>query len=431
MNVPGYFFMRFWNPLNVHKYVRRGIALLAGFVLLFSLAAGLAEEEEVDLGDLLDVDEIETVRILLPGESLRMTDVKWVTPSDGSPVQCDHENCYWNLPCGTWDEEAVWKALTAPVTVLDISERKQYKVRKEPDRNCTVYTGEVTGTSQAVHVLERGEEWTLIEAYSSSVEGSKVKVWAEKFQGYVETSLLKEVQVDQTYGLVIDKQTQRMYVYKEGKLFTTMLVSTGYYNPNKRNPWNETPAGEFLMVSWTGELKLKDEETGELNMRCRKAIRINDGILVHEVPMIPRTNDDGSTTWSYTRCERYLGEKASHGCIRVQQKLTPERVNHEWLWDNLSKGDGKGQGFTKVIIWDDKGRSVRYPDDELTLYYDPGYYPGYYHSSPNCIMVKTNPKAFTYGELDDSEYSKKTACPYCAPEPRREDVDTINKKNDR
>ena len=46
-------------------------------------------------------------------------------------------------------------------------------------------------------------------------------------------------------------------------------------------------------------------------------------------------------------------------------------------------------------------------------------------------MVKTNPKAFTYGELDDSEYSKKTACPYCAPEPRREDVDTINKKNDR
>ena len=422
-------------PLN-KRPARRGIALLAGFMLLFSAAFYVCAdaEEEIGLDELLDIsdDEIETVRILLPGESLKMTDTKWIAPSDGSPVQCDHENCYWNLPCGTWDEEAVWKVLTAPVTVLDVSERKQYKVRRDPDKNCTAYTGEVTGTSQAVHVLERGEEWTLIEAYSSSVEGSKVKVWAEKFQGYVETSLLKEVTVDQTYGLVIDKQRQRMFVYKEGRLFTTMLVSTGYYNPGKKNPWNETPAGEFLCVSWTGELKLKDEETGELNMRCRKAIRINDGILVHEVPMIPRTNDDGSINWSYTRCERYLGEKASHGCIRVQQKLTPERVNHEWLWDNLSKGDGKGQGFTKVIIWDDKGRSLRYPDDGLILYYDPNYYASYYHSSPDCVMVKSkNPKEFTYGELEDSAYKKKTACPYCAPEPRRADIDTMNRKNDR
>ena len=421
------------HEMNIRP-ARRGIALLAGFALLFSVAAGIAEEEDLDLGDLLDIEITESERILLPGESLKATDVKWVTPSDGSPVQCDHENCYWNLPCGTWDEDAVWKVLTAPVTVLDYSEREQYRIRKEPDKNCTVYTGVVTGSSQAVHVLERGEEWTLIEAYSSCVEGSKVKVWAEKFQGYVENSMLKEVEVDQEYGLVIDKQRQRMFVYKDGKLFSTLLVSTGYYNPNKKNPWNETPAGEFLCVSWTGLMRLKDEESGEENMRCKMAIRINDGILIHEVPQIPVRDDAGNITdWSYKRCERYLGEKASHGCIRVQQKKTPEGVNQEWLWDHLSDGrKSKGRGPTKVIIWDDKGRDLRYPDDELLLYYDPGYYSGLYHSSPDCVMVRTNKvTAFRYAELDEGEYSKKTPCQYCAPEPRRDVIDTINKKNNR
>ena len=419
------------HSVTKRKPAGRLAALLAGFVLLLTmLPAASGEEQDLDLKDLLDVTEVEDVRILGPGESLKATDLKWHTPGEGSPVQCDHEVCYWKLPMGYMDDEAVWKVLTAPVTVLDINQRKQYKIRKYPDKNCTEYTGEVTGSSQGVHVLEQGEEWTLIEAYSSSVEGSKVKVYAEKFQGYVETSLLKEVEVDQTYALVIDKQKQRLYVYKEGHLFTTLLCSTGYYNPKKKNPWNETPAGEFLCISWTGDFTLKSDE-GDVNMICKRGIRINDGILIHEVPLIPKTDKSGNVSWTYTRCERYLGEKASHGCIRVQQKVTPEGVNHEWLWKNLSDGTKKGRKFTKVIIWDDKGRTLGYPDDELVLYYDPNYYPNYYHSSPDCVMVKKTPRSFTYGELDDSSYRKKTACPYCAPEPRREDIETMNAKNNR
>jgi hypothetical protein len=330
------------------------------------------------------------------------------------------------------DEASVWEVLTAPVTVLAGNQRQQCRVRKEPAEDCTAYTGLVTYESQGVHVLERGEEWTLIEAYSSSTEGSSVKVYATLFQGYVPTALLKEVPVDTTYGLVIDKQQQRLYVFREGRLLSTLLCSTGYYNPKKKNPWNETPAGEFLCISWTGDFPLKDDD-GNTTMICKNAIRINDGILIHEVPMIPKTDSSGNVTWSYTRCERYLGEKASHGCIRVQQKKTPEGINEEWLWRNLSDGTKKGKAFTKVIIWDDAGRELGYPDDDLKLYYNSKRDKGHYHSSPECVQVKGSSKttAFTYAELDEFPYKKLSACQYCAPQLRRSEIDTMNKKNNR
>ena len=39
--------------------------------------------------------------------------------------------------------------------------------------------------------------------------------------------------------------------------------------------------------------------------------------------------------------------------------------------------------------------------------------------------------AFTWGELDDDPYSKLTPCPGCAPQLRREGIDTVNEKNTR
>ena len=99
---------------------RRGLALLAGFLLLVGGIAGA--EEEVDLGDLLDLselDEEDTVEILPPDATLLARDKQWHTPAEGSLVKCDHEVCYWTTPMGYTDEAAVWKVLTQPVTVLD------------------------------------------------------------------------------------------------------------------------------------------------------------------------------------------------------------------------------------------------------------------------------------------------------------------------
>lgn len=399
-----------------HLYRLRFLsALLAGSLLLCPV---LAEEEgALPSGGPEEIEEWEDLPDG-PGDTLLATDVFYHTPNENSAVLCDHEACFWKMEMGRMDEEAIWKVLTQPVTVLKGKQREQVRVLARPEADCTDYTGVVTCASQALHVLERGDTWTLIEAYSSSEEGSAVKVFAEPFQGYVKTERLVEEQVDQTYGLVIDKLQQRLYVFKEGKLFTTMLCSTGFAK-NKEHLFHETPAGEFLMVSWVGGFQAE-------TLWCAYGIRINSGILVHEVPSREETDRNGVTFTSYARCERYLGEKASHGCIRVQRQLTPEGVNAKWLWDNLHR-----KPYTKVIIWDDLNRELGYPSDDLPLYYNPKGGTNY-HSQPTCSLVKDKYEpmtAFTYGELDTKPFSKLTPCPGCAPQPRREKVDELNEKS--
>lgn len=386
-------------------------ALLAAFLLLFSCAFAETGEEDIDLEDDLveweDLDE---------DNSGYAADVFYHTPNEHSEVKCDHEVCFWKMEEGRLDEEAVWKVLTQPVTVLKGKQREQILVLARPDKDCKDYVGVVTCASQAVHVLREEGDWTLIEAYSSAEEGSRSKVFAEQFQGYVKTSLLKEEEVDDTYGLVIDKLKQRLYVFKEGKLFSTLVCSTGFAKEGK--PFHETPAGEFLVVSWAGGF------WSDGNLWCDMGMRINSGILLHEVPCRYRTDErTGETVKDYSRCERYLGEKASHGCIRIQKEKAPEGVNAKWLWDNLSR-----KPYTKVIIWDDLDRELGYPDDDLILYYNPGRGENY-HSGPTCSMVlsKYEPMTpFTYGELEEKPYAGLGACPGCAPQPRKEKIDKLN-----
>ena len=403
------------------KKLTKAISLLLCLLLLLMAAGSVLaeEEEEIDLssGEWEEIEEWEDLPEG-PGDTELATDVFYHTPNEHSAVKCDHEICFWKLEMGRMDEEAIWKVLTQPVTVLEGKQREQVRVLARPEADCTDYVGVVTCASQAVHVLEWGETWTLIEAYSSAEEGSAVKVFAEQFQGYVKTARLKEEEVDQTYGIVIDKLQQRLYVFREGKLFTTMLCSTGFAK-NKDNLFHETPAGEFLMVSWVGGFQAE-------TLWCAYGIRINSGILVHEVPSREETDRNGVTFTSYARCERYLGEKASHGCIRVQRQLTPEGVNAKWLWDNLHR-----KPYTKVIIWDDLDRELTYPSDDLALYYNPKGGTNY-HSQPTCSLVKDKYEpmtAFTYGELDEKPYSKLTPCPGCAPQARRNKIDELNEKS--
>ena len=354
-------------------------------------------------------------------EPLPAHDLVFRTPNEDSEVLCDHDFCFWQMTEGETDEELVWEVLTQPMTVLEGNQRDQIRVRARPEKECTEYVGVVTCASQGVHVLGTEGEWTRIEAYSSAEEGSKVEVWAERFQGYVETRLLKELQVDDTYGLVIDKLQQRLYVYREGHLFATLLCSTGF--PREETPFHETPAGEFAIVSWVGDF------WSDGGLYCARGLRINKGIMLHEVPCVITTDEKtGAETRDYTRCERYLGEKASHGCIRIQKEKTPEGVNAEWLWRNLSR-----KPVTKVIIWDEIGRKLGYPEEDYPLYYNPKGGKNY-HSSPECLLVREKYRplqAFTWGELDEEPYSRLTPCPGCAPQIRREGIDTVNEKNTR
>ena len=334
------------------------------------------------------------------------------TPGRPEPESSeDGELTYWNLPMDITDTRGVWKALTAPITVVDSggpnAERTQVIIRKEPDEN-SEGIGVVTCVSQGVRVLERAGEWTRIECYSSSFHNSAILNWNALVRGYVPTAYLREVTPNQEMGLVVDKLTQRLYVFRNGELLSTLLVSTGV--ANARQPYNETRSGEFLLISKVGGFQSD-------NMYCPRAIRFNSGDLLHEVPFIYKA--DGVSR-SYATTEPRLGTKASHGCVRVQQKPTPEGVNQAWFWDHYVKN-------TKILIWEDwQGRQIPVPEDDTVIYRDPRG-GRVYHSQDHCESVKNRTlAAFSYGELESEEYERFQPCEWCAPPPRRSTLEEIN-----
>lgn len=311
---------------------------------------------------------------------------------------CDHENCYWTLPMDITDTEAVWQMLTAPVTVISGDQRSRISLLDAPNGKPI---GEVTCYSQSVHVIGEDEKgWTKIETYSSSFNTSRTKAWNQLLQGYVQTNLLTTVTPSQHIGLVVDKLTQRMYVFVDGKLFSTLRVSTGL--ANSKQPYNETRSGEFLLVSQVGTFQ-------DGRMVCEKAIRFNDGDLIHQVPY----NKTG-TVKEFARYEELLGQRASHGCIRVQRKRTPEGVNMTWLWNQYEK-------FIKIVIWEDwEGRTPPVVPAGTVVYYNPQGGKNY-HSAPACYGVKDQyepMRALDYEQLSDPQYSDLTPCVWCNPPER-------------
>ena len=332
------------------------------------------------------------------------------TPSYRSTDTSDTSLNYWTLPMDITDEAAVWEVLMQPITVVDGHQQAFIYVRSEPSDDAEA-VGEITCASQGVHVLETLDNgWSRIEAYSSSFADIKVKAYAKFISGNVPTKKLKQITPSQEYGLVVDKLTQRLYLFKEGKLYSTMLCSTGLVN--KDQPWNETMSGEYLIVSASGGFM-----SG--NMHCAMGMRFNDGDKMHEVPYI--LNRDGSKNYGYT--EPDLGKRASHGCLRVQRKRTPEGVNMAWLWNNRAKN-------VKLLIWEDwPGRQIPIPADDFQLYYNPNGGVSY-HSQATCYSIKNSKnvtmQAFTYGELEQEPYASLKRCEYCAPALRRAEYEEIN-----
>lgn len=317
---------------------------------------------------------------------------------------------YWfggNFAYDITDTDAVWALITRPITVLD-SDYEVYPLVEPGGKkvNHDKLGGFINTKSSAVNVLGEDENgWTLIEG---------MDYYNRIIKGYVKTNLLKVVTPNQHVGFVIDKLTQTLYAFIDGAFFSSCLVSTGL--PNDSQPYNESSAGEYLIWSRTGMFNAE-------GMYCDMALRYNGGDLLHEVPH--NINADGSR--NYSRFEPLLGQKASHGCIRIARAANADGLNMKWLWDNL-KSDILSGDYPKVVIWDDAGRKVSYPSDDTVLYYNPTGGQNY-HSDEYCNAVKDRYlplTAFTYGELDDETYASLTPCPYCTNILRKDVIDLDN-----
>ena len=395
-------------------------AFLAAFILLFS--AAFAEEDlqenDIPLEDLLSGEtEQETA-------SVQEETAEVFTPSYGSPWTEDLGSSYWTTPMDITDEETVWNMLMEPINVIDLGKGKETKIQlsmyQEPNKDSKV-VGEITNLSQGIRILEHLENgWSHVECYSSSFASkpaTKIKAWNILVSGYIETKYIRQVQPSDQLALVVDKLAQRVYVFKEGKMIAELLCSTGLVQTNndgKNQPYNETRSGEFLLISKTGNL------TSD-RMICRYAIRFNAGDEIHEVPYVE--NKDG--TRNYKSTEPSLGKKKSHGCIRVQRFPTPDGINMEWIYKQLT---GKLVGKVKIVIWEDwQGRQLPVPSDDTVLYYNPNK-GQYYHSQETCKSTKKGIvfTPFLYSQLDDTPFSKLTPCPYCSPVRRKAEIEEIN-----
>ena len=399
-------------------------------VLMFLLPAALAEEEIVE--DVMLDDEGEEVELSPEGGSSG-SDQSVFTPSYGSEWQsAPGASAYWTLPMDITDEEAVWNMLMEPITVVDIGKvknlsrsqmtKKNIYMYREPDENSKI-VGEVTNLSQGLRVIEQLDNgWTHVECYSSSFfskPATKIKAWNILVSGYVESRYLKQVQPTDELALVVDKLTQRLYVFQKGKRIAELLCSTGLvqWNGKKYQPYNETRSGEFLLINMTGSLNSD-------KLKCSYAIRFNAGDEIHEVPH--QVRGDGS--YDYRTTEPSLGQKKSHGCIRVQRLPTPEGINMAWIYKKVRDLDLCGS--VKIVIWEDwQGRQIPVPDPDTILYYNDNGKGQYYHLCEKCESASSVTfSPFRYAQLDEAPFSKLQACPWCVPVRRESDIDEINQR---
>ena len=321
---------------------------------------------------------------------------------------------FWEMNPDDYDltnpehQQAIWDLMMQPITVLEGDQTENIYITNEPGISPRPYkencAGELHGQSQGVNVLGEEGEYALIEAYTN--DGTKTEnsymesIAASKVQGYVKKSRLQTKTPSDKYALLVDKLRQKLYVFESGRIISSLDVSTGLNTKNQ--PYNETPAGEFLVVSWTGDFPAGSHTIG------RFALRINGGTLLHEV--LHDVGADGKTK-IYDHYEPQLGYKASHGCVRIPRRKNAEGINMQWLWDNLEKN-------TKVFIWEDKGRRMydpELPDPATPLYRNPDGGSNY-HLDQNCPGVKDKflplEGDFTYADLD-GEFARLTPCTYC------------------
>ena len=316
-----------------------------------------------------------------------------------------------------YDEEAAWERLMQEITVLDVDQKEKIYLSDGPNgkrKTNDEHRGFFYGESVGVKVLEQQDGWSKIQAYND---------YDEIEEGWVRPGRLKTVEPNRTWGMIIDKRTQRLYLYKEGRLLTELLVSTGT-TKGENEDFCETASGDFLLVSATGGF-------WSGNLWCDQAIRFNGGDLLHMVPAVYYGDVVGFTpddTGDYRVCESALGSRASHGCVRVQREKNEDGYNHQWIWNNL-----RSEKNIKLIVWDDDGRRLPETGNDVPMYYNPDG-GEMYHTDAYCPSVRDRYLPLTelsYGRLTRYPFTELTPCGKCSAPERPEVVASWNEIIDR
>ena len=251
-----------------------------------------------------------------------------LTVAEGAPQTAEVGVTGPVMPSRSATDEEIWAMMTAPAVVFSNGQGSGNIIMDRPASGAKEL-GRVHGTGTALEIirLEEGGKWAYVGAWNLTK--------ANYVEGYVMTEDLKVVTPAQDYGLLVDKQTQTLTVFHEGKRVATMKISTG--DPSKKH---NTEAGSYLTCSRVSPFRTA-------GYKYEYAIRINGATLIHSVGW-----KDKDGYHSFAAENKKLGTKASHGCIRVE-RTTEGGYNAWWLWTHL-------RWNTRVIVMDDPVERAEY-----------------------------------------------------------------------
>ena len=240
------------------------------------------------------------------------------------------DGSYWSLTAAS-PEDAIWRALTAPLLSVNVDEKESAYIYDSVEEG-RKQIGTVSGLSQGLHLIaNRQDGWSLVETFRNE-DGCFVR-------GYISTNRLKSVEVNTTYGIVIDKATQTLTVYMSGRRIGSCPVSTGL--ATSRYLSRETPAGEFMTVTRRGTLEYYNTDNWS-----KYAIRINGSYSLMEIPTTRKGGSD------YSPMQSLLGMKSTRGSVVIAHDPSLDgSINAEWIWNMTDKNKK-----VKVLIFDDKPR---------------------------------------------------------------------------
>ncbi len=231
------------------------------------------------------------------------------------------------LPEDPEDDEAVWQALTAPIAVGTGGEGKGLHILVDKNAGYGKDVGTCNCRTVGLQVLEIGEDgWVKVGAWRQK-DGAYV-------EGYVKREQIRMIRPHGHYGAVVDKRKQTMTVYEDGKRLGTMLISTGLVTP--RYPKAETHSGAYLIGTRMSGFARE-------GYNYIYPLRIDGANLIHQLGYLRRNN-----TEIFTDQIAELGRKASHGCIRMDMRVTEENggINAWWVWTHFEKD-------TKIFVTED------------------------------------------------------------------------------
>lgn len=239
------------------------------------------------------------------------------------------------------DDKSVWAAMTAPLARVTIGTIAHQKVFERPDSKSQVL-GVVHGQSAGLLVLQTDVNGFAKIRAARQGDGQWVT-------GYIPQDKIEVVRPHGTYGLLIDKAAQTISLYKEGSRVTTLKISTGIYVPPGTKSF-ETVPGAFLTQERIAEFPSE-------GYRYPYAMRLDGGNLLHSSGYVPKKG-----LRDFSSQQERLGGKASHGCVRIDNRANEDGYNAWWLYANLSRN-------TKVLVlpenWAEEGL--------LESLYDPGF----------------------------------------------------------